>query len=93
MYLQKFINMKITRLNLLSEANLRDREMNSLRGGKQCYCSCYWEGNTGSSSSDNSYANYNKGIWSDNGCNKYGYNDNGSFFDWTHLDEVIVTPP
>jgi natural product precursor len=67
------------KLNILSKANLRKREMDILRGkepytGRWCSCSCYYEGNGGSSSNDNSSANYNLGSTggeSTNGCNQY----------------------
>jgi natural product precursor len=67
------------KLNALSEANLRDREMNELRGGdRNCSCSCYWENQGGSSSNANRNANHNSGsygTYSTNGCNDYIYND------------------
>ena len=46
------------KLNQLSDANLRDREMNGLRGGGNCYCSCYYANNGGFSSSDNRFSLY-----------------------------------
>ena len=62
------------KLNQLSDANLRDREMNGLRGGGTCACSCYYENSGGSSSSSNRDANCNTGptgIGSPVGCNQY----------------------
>jgi natural product precursor len=61
------------KLNVLSEANLREREMNRLTGGERiCTCSCYYA-NEGYSSSSNRNANYNigSGGYSGNGCNGY----------------------
>jgi len=61
------------KLNQLSEANLRDREMNGLKGGVYCTCSCYYSGNGGSSSTSNMNANYGNGSGtkSNEGCNQY----------------------
>ncbi|TGY28146.1 TIGR04149 family rSAM-modified RiPP [Bacteroides caecimuris] len=75
--------MKLQKLKLhkLSEASLKDKEMNALIGGYSgCYCSCYWEGQGGSSTDDNMHANYNNGSYSTHGCNGhwmggYGYMD------------------
>jgi natural product precursor len=58
------------RLNVLNEQDLKEKQMNALRGGNTCYCSCYWEGNTGSSTADNRTYNYNSGYSSVNGCNQ-----------------------
>jgi len=64
------------KLNQLSEANLRDREMNGLRGGtdvRWCGCSCLYTDKGGASSTDNSNANYKIGYGGDSigGCNSY----------------------
>ena len=65
--------MKLKRLKLsdLSDKSLKDKEMNALRGGNCCSCSCYWENQGGSSSSDNSGANYQFNGESKEGCNDY----------------------
>jgi natural product precursor len=66
--------LKKLKLNVLSEANLREREMNRLTGGERiCTCSCYYANSGGSSSSSNRNANYNIGSGgeSGNGCNDY----------------------
>jgi natural product precursor len=48
------------KINVLSETNLQDREMNRLKGGlRECTCSCYY--GSGSSALDNRNANYNLG--------------------------------
>jgi natural product precursor len=80
------------KLNVLSDANLLDREMNILRGGDHsCTCSCYYANNGGSSSSDNSKANYNSATQNyssqGNNCTMYGCNDSYTqcgFSDATH---------
>jgi natural product precursor len=61
------------KLNVLSEANLLEKEMNILKGGNFCTCSCYYEGNGGSSSGSNMNANISIGTggYSSNGCNQY----------------------
>ena len=65
--------LKKLKLNALSEVSLEDKEMNALRGGSCCTCSCYWEDQGGSSSSDNSSANskIGDGGYSLQGCNQY----------------------
>jgi natural product precursor len=61
---------KLLKLNALNEQCIEKKQMNALRGGKQekkeesdelCTCSCYYANNGGSSSIDNSKANYNIG--------------------------------
>jgi natural product precursor len=63
------------KLNALFEANLLDREMNGLRGGNddytECFCSCYWEGKGGSTTSSNRSANSSNNYHSVQGCNQY----------------------
>lgn len=62
------------KLNQLFDTNLRDREMNGLKGGNVCTCSCYYENSGGSSSSSNMNANYklfDYGAYSSVGCNQY----------------------
>ncbi|KAA4696818.1 rSAM-modified peptide [Bacteroides fragilis] len=67
------MKLKKLKLHVLAEESMKDRTMNALRGGNCCTCSCYWEGNTGSSSNDNRDANYNigSGGHSTEGCNQY----------------------
>ena len=66
------------KINQLLGKTLFAKEMNSLRGGKYCSCSCYWANQGGSSSEANRNANYNigeNGGYSVQGCNQYSYND------------------
>lgn len=68
--------MKIKRfkLNALSVAGLRQKEMDAIVGGRACGCSCYYANSGGSSSTDNMNANYavgDYGIDSTQGCNQY----------------------
>lgn len=49
--------LKKLKLNVLSEASLEDKEMNALKGGICCTCSCYWEKRAGSDSNDNMILN------------------------------------
>lgn len=66
------------KLNEISKNNLTQKEMKMVKGGdpvvgRSCSCSCYWEGNTGSSTEDNCQANYaigSKGGYSKDGDNK-----------------------
>lgn len=78
--------LKKIKLNALSEANLGDKEMNSLRGGEFCCgCSCYWEGQYGSSAMDNMGANHESWTESTQGCNQYGWcgeGYEGQFYDF-----------
>lgn len=70
------MKLKKLKLNALSEAGLKDKEMSALKGGTCCTCSCYWEGTPGGSSSlDNSGANFTFGGESIKGCNEYVYCD------------------
>jgi natural product precursor len=70
------------KLNVLSNTNLLEREMNSLRGGEKRFCSCACAyADEGFSSSDNRSANFK--IGNDGGhsnsdgsdCYWEGYND------------------
>jgi natural product precursor len=64
------------KLNALKEQDLAEKEMNYLRGGRSCSCSCYYANYGGASTSDNMVANYNigqNGGYSTNGCNQYTY--------------------
>ena len=46
--------------------------MNVLRGGNSNFCSCYYDGKPGgSTSSDNANENNKSGLQSINGCNQY----------------------
>lgn len=71
--LSYFLVMKLKRLNLsdLSDKSLKDKEMNALKGGNCCNCSCYWEDKGGSSVEDNTSANYSFNGTSEHGCNEY----------------------
>lgn len=68
------------KLNALAEMALEDKEMNSLRGGDCCFCSCYWADYGGSASDDNRSANYQRGdgTASKYGCNQYVQCGDGS---------------
>lgn len=68
--------MKLRKIKLsdLSDAGLKDKELNALRGGVDgafCGCSCYWADKGGSSSADNSDANWDQGSISKQGCSQY----------------------
>ena len=80
--------MKLKRLKLsdLSDKSLKDKEMNALRGGNCCTCSCYWEDRGGSSSMDNLDANHSSYTSSVDGCNQYGWcgeGVEGQYYDGT----------
>jgi natural product precursor len=68
------------KLNVLNEQSLEERQMNALRGGVNCGCSCYYENNSGSSSNNNMNANYRLGTKSINGCNQYVNMFDGAFY-------------
>lgn len=70
------MKLKKLKLNALSEAGLKDKEMSALKGGNydNCRCSCYWENQSGSSSEDNADGNWATGTESVHGCNQYIYN-------------------
>lgn len=68
--------MKLRKIKLsdLSDAGLKDKELNALRGGvsgEYCGCSCYWADKGGSSIADNSDANWDQGSISMQGCSQY----------------------
>jgi len=65
--------LKKMKLNAINEQSLKEKEMSGLKGGTCCYCSCYWEGKGGSSSNNNSEANWKSETISVNGCNSYQY--------------------
>lgn len=69
--------MKIKRfkLNALSAEGLRQKEMNAIVGGNSCGCSCAYEGQGGSSTSANMYANYDLNTSSSYGCNQVTYDN------------------
>ena len=52
--------MKIKRfkLNVLSQEELQEKEMNAIIGGNSCGCACSFAGQGGSSTNDNASANY-----------------------------------
>lgn len=50
------------KLNQLANAELNDREMTLIIGGKSCSCGCHYYGQGGSSTADNSAANYEGNI-------------------------------
>ena len=62
--------MKKLKLNALGKKNLTELEMNQVRGGGACGCSCYYADNGGSSSGDNGSANSHAGIFSPKGKNE-----------------------
>ena len=62
--------MKKIKLNVLAEKNLSELEMNQVRGGGGCGCSCYYADNGGSSSGDNGSANNKAGLSSPKGKNE-----------------------
>jgi natural product precursor len=67
---------KKLKLSALSEMMLKDKEMGSILGGegRWCTCSCAYANQGGSSSNDNSAANYDLGPhggYSTSGCNVY----------------------
>lgn len=71
--MQRISKLRLTQLN---KAELEARQMNALRGGKLCTCSCYYANSGGASSTDNSSANYALGDeydggYSPVGCNQY----------------------
>lgn len=81
---------RLSKLKLcsLSEANLKEKEMNVLMGGEcSCGCGCLYANNGGSSTGENMIAN------SQNGLNSSSYNDmcscgatgyySGNSFNWS----------
>jgi len=55
-------NFKLS-ISSLSKSELEKREQSTLRGG-HCTCGCHYEGNGGSSTCDNSGANFDGGYHS-----------------------------
>ena len=83
------MKLKKLKLNALSEAVLKDKEMNALKGGDSCCtCSCYYEKEPGGSyTMDNMGANHDSpnGGTSLNGCNQYGWcgeGEEGMYYDF-----------
>jgi len=75
------MKIKKIKLNALSSEALRQKEMDTIVGGKTCMCSCYYVNAGGSASNTNSGANYAAGIdHSPVGCNNYITVD-GTFID------------
>lgn len=70
------------KLNALSEASLKDKDMNVLKGGNCCNCSCYWADRGGSSIEDNTNANYSNDTESKDGCNQYANCDGSDNSFW-----------
>ena len=65
---------KKLKLSALSEMMLKDKEMCSIMGGRFCTCSCAYANQGGSSSENNSAANYGLGAhggYSTSGCGVY----------------------
>ncbi|MDR2651895.1 MAG: TIGR04149 family rSAM-modified RiPP [Prevotellaceae bacterium] len=55
--------MKSIKLNKLAKNTMEEKEMHHIKGGHPgCSCSCYYEGNGGSSVNDNGMANYEGGL-------------------------------
>lgn len=69
--------MQKLKLTTLSEAIVKAKESNAIRGGNKCNCSCYWEGKGGSTMSSNRNSNYELNTWSQHGCNQYLKQDSG----------------
>ena len=62
------MKLKALKLNTVSKAELRNREMNKLLGGSSCcVCGCNYEHSGGSSQVTNGNANHRGGLWSPGG--------------------------
>ena len=68
------------KLNQLSKGEMGNKEMNYLKGGSDCGCSCYYKDSGGSSVQDNGNANlandqhsYGGSIWCANHGDSYWY--------------------
>ena len=71
--------MKKIKINAMELSN---PQMNGLRGGKFCTCSCYWAETNGITIEANRQANYDLGSnggESLHGCNQYIQDDNGAY--------------
>jgi natural product precursor len=56
--------MKNIKLNALENQSLNNKEMNVVRGGKECCCACAYANQGGSSTNDNGCANGKGGLQS-----------------------------
>ena len=63
--------MKKLKLNSLSTQSLERRELDAVKGGTSCGCSCYHANNNGSSIANNRNANYKDDLVSKEGCNQH----------------------
>lgn len=82
------MNTKKLKLTTLSEAILKNKEFQAVRGGQLCTCSCFWQGTEeGASIEDNTNANYKEGGRSQHGCNQYMLWD-GKFIYWPGTEKV-----
>jgi len=70
----KFSKIKLT---TLSANEICSKELDAVRGGNYCGCSCKGS----SSSSDNQNANYANNYHSTSGCNQYYRSDTNSGYD------------
>ena len=82
--------MKKIYINQLSERMMRDREMNSLRGGQYCSCSCIGDDNPIEGNANGNY-NLGDGGSSRQGCNQHIVVD-GQLTYGAINTEVIVEP-
>jgi natural product precursor len=74
------------KLNIFREQDIAEKQMNALRGGSTCGCSCYWQGNTGANSDDNMSFNFNSEYHSTQGCNQFVETDY-SYTYYPHANE------
>jgi natural product precursor len=56
--IKKFIMKKNLTLNNLAKNTMKEKEMNIVKGGRQCGCGCRYEGMGGASTNQNAAANY-----------------------------------
>jgi natural product precursor len=63
------------KLNALNEQNLIEKQMNSLKGGNYCRCSCYWESQGYATVAENRGSNYASNYTSEHGDNYYWMDD------------------
>jgi natural product precursor len=59
--------MKSIKLNQMAKKAMNEKEMNLIKGGGLCGCSCYYGGSGGSSIFDNAVANRAGGLKSEKG--------------------------
>jgi natural product precursor len=86
---QQIMLKKKLKLSTLSDSMLKDKEMVAIFGGEGriCGCSCAFEDQGGSTSEDNSAANYKLGEdggHSSTGCNNY-VTYAGEYYDFTSM--------